>query len=294
MKTRITVFGLLAILLCTSGMAQQTPPSGNKTLLWRISGKGLAKPSYLFGAMDYVCPADYFWTKNMQDCLAHCEKVCFSLNLADAALKNEVAQYLKDEHKQLKDYFTSAEYPQVKQFVQSNMHLDLDQPKVQHLKPLAIQPYIAKYLLGCADPVSYDLRIMESAKNAGKNILGIETAKEFISDMETTRFNDKVAQILAEIVSGSTYYHNYRNSIERAYQHQDIQQINNLFKGTKHFSKVDFKTFLDEHSKRYATRMPAMMQQSSVFFTINPVNLWGDEGVISLLKKAGYSVEPVY
>ena len=99
--------------------------------------------------------------------------------------------------------------------------------------------------------------------------------------------------MLAEIANGSNYYHEFRAGIMDAYQHQDIKQINTIFKTARSFTPEDFNVFLNEKSKRWVSRMPAMMQQSSVFFSVNAINLWGDDGVISLLKKAGYTVEPV-
>ena len=43
------------------GAFSQTPKKTNpseNTLLWRISGKGIAKPSYLFGTMHMLCADD--------------------------------------------------------------------------------------------------------------------------------------------------------------------------------------------------------------------------------------------
>jgi len=55
---------LMAILLSTMCMAKKTTNNDSKSLLWRVSGNGLSKPSYLFGTMDLICPNDYIWTKN--------------------------------------------------------------------------------------------------------------------------------------------------------------------------------------------------------------------------------------
>jgi len=293
-KMCLTAGLLISILSSVPAISQQVSPSGNKSLLWTIKGKGLAKPSYLFGSMDYVCPPDYFWSKSMQESFDKSEKVCFSLDVGNQALKTQAVEIFTDKHKHLKDYFTTAEYIAVKQFARDKMHLDLDPPKIQSLNPLAIQPFIVKQLLGCADPVSYESRILVKARKEGKKILGMETLAEYSIDIEATRFNDKIAEILVEMAKGSTYYRDYRNNIERAYQQQDIQRINSLFKAAKPFSKADLGIFLDEKNKRWLARMPAMMNQSPVFFLINSINMWGEEGLISLLRKAGYIVEPVH
>ncbi|MBS7321171.1 MAG: TraB/GumN family protein, partial [Myroides sp.] len=35
----------------------------NKSLLWEISGKGLEKPSYVFGTIHMICQEDYIMTE---------------------------------------------------------------------------------------------------------------------------------------------------------------------------------------------------------------------------------------
>ena len=51
MKKFLTL-GLFGIL-CITATSQTTPDP--KTLLWKISGNGLEKPSYLFGTIHMIC-----------------------------------------------------------------------------------------------------------------------------------------------------------------------------------------------------------------------------------------------
>jgi len=49
---------LLAAGLMTATLAKPQTPNNPHTLLWRISGKGTAHPSYLFGTMHILCAGD--------------------------------------------------------------------------------------------------------------------------------------------------------------------------------------------------------------------------------------------
>ena len=284
-KLRLFTLTIISVLLSLPSMAQQS-------VLWRVTGNGLTKPSYLFGQMDYICPHDYLWTKSMADCFAKSDKVCLQVNAADGAVLKKISDGLVDRSgKKLEDYFSPADYIAVKQYAKDTFHLVI--ANVQALKPVALQPFIIKQLLGCVDAVSYDKRLMEDAQKAGKEIKGLETAEDVLNEIQVTHFNEKVAAVLAEMASGSSYYHQYRAGIMEAYKLQDIKQINTVFKTAKSFTLEDFNVFLSEKTKRWVSRMPAMMQQSSVFFSLNAINFWGDDGIITMLKKAGYTVEPV-
>jgi|GEM_PF-3161228 len=294
MKTFTLILSLILVLFTPQAMAQQSDLKDNKSLLWRVSGKGLAKPSYLFGAIDFVCTDQFFFTKSMQDCLAKSDKICFSLNYGDDNLKSELRVALIDNHRHLKDYFTSGDYDIVKTYAQKKWDLNLDDPKIRSYRPLAIQPYIVKELLGCPSSISYDVHLIAEAKKTNKEILGIETIPEFIDKVDAAHFDDKIAQILTEMAKGSKHYHEFRSNIEQAYQQQDIQQLNILFKNTSNIAKADQYILLNNANKQLTDRMPALMNVSSVFFAVNPINMWGDEGIISMLKKDGYIVEAMY
>src|SRR5882724_2883053 len=67
--------GLLSACLSFS----QTP----HTLLWQISGKGLVKPSYLFGTMHVLCAEDARLSDSLRSVIAHCDEVYFEIDLSD-------------------------------------------------------------------------------------------------------------------------------------------------------------------------------------------------------------------
>src|SRR4051812_9940427 len=73
-KIFCVISGLLTLLFTFRSGAQDANPIKDKTLLWRISGKHLAKPSYLFGTMHLICRQDFIWTDKMKEGLTKSEK----------------------------------------------------------------------------------------------------------------------------------------------------------------------------------------------------------------------------
>jgi uncharacterized protein len=277
------------LLFCNRLSAQQA--AAGKSLLWRISGKGLDKPSYLFAMLDFICSEDYLWTKSMEDCLAGSDKVCFGVDRSNADAKEQLHAVMNKGDKKLADYFSPLNYPVVTQYARNELSVDLS--KLQAYQPVAIQPAIIKKLLACSAPVTYESRLMEKAKKDQKTITGLGTVDEVMDEIERTHFNDMVATVLTEMANGSTYYHDFRVRLTAAYKQQNLQLVDEVFRGNKALSKEQLNILLNEQSKTWVSRMPAFMQHSSVFFSLNAANCGGKEGIIILLRKAGYTLEPV-
>lgn len=53
------------------------------------------------------------------------------------------------------------------------------------------------------------------------------------------------------------------------------------------------KWILDDRNKDWAEAMRQMMKKESLFVAVDVGHLAGEEGVINLLRKAGYKVKPV-
>ena len=51
--------------------------------------------------------------------------------------------------------------------------------------------------------------------------------------------------------------------------------------------------FLGKRNEKWISRMVEKMDQQPVFFAVGAGHLWGDTGLISLLRNEGYTVTPV-
>ena len=57
--------------------------NSQSSILWKVSGNNLSKPSYLFGTIHMICNNDYFFTNTMQSAFDETEKLVLEINLAD-------------------------------------------------------------------------------------------------------------------------------------------------------------------------------------------------------------------
>ena len=280
--------GLLTVLLNLTAGAQQTET--NKSLLWRISGKELSKPSYLFGTIHMICKDDYLWTEKMKTTLDKSDKVCFEMDLDDNTVMMQVATGLIDHSgKKLRDYFTPDQYTLIAKYVKDSAGMDI--AMFESMKPVALQTMIATKSSMCDNQVSYEDQIMQTAIKDKKEILGLEEPKEQLDALESIPTDSVIKELMDVVANNKSDDAEYTQLIS-AYKNQDIPALYKIITATKELGE-DMGVFLDERNKKWIARMENKMKPSSVFFAVGAGHLWGNNGVINLLRTQGYKVEPI-
>jgi uncharacterized protein YbaP (TraB family) len=289
LKRYIAAITGLLFAACTANQAQPAKTVDNKSLLWRIEKKGM-KPSYLFGTIHMLCPDDYVWTDVMKRSLEKTDEVCFEMDMDDPNLMMQVAAGMIDQSgKTLEDYFTPEQYKQLQQYVKDSLGADISM--FRQMKPMALQTLFATKSVGCAMPVSYEANIMEEAKKQKKEIVGLEPASEQLALFDSLPADTVVKEIMASVTHPETDNGEFA-SILAAYKQQDLPKLYELIKNNKDFGD-DMGAFLDQRNQKWIGRMGDKMKDHSIFFAVGAGHLWGDQGVITLLRKAGYTVVAV-
>lgn len=251
----------------------------------------MTQPSYLFGTIHVICPADYLWTTKMIAALNESKKVCFEMDLDDPNVMMQVATAMMDKNgKNLKDYFTAEQYDKLARYVKDSLGSDITM--FQQFKPVALETLMEGKTAGCDNPVSYEEKIMATAKQGNKEVLGLETPQEQIAVLETIPV-DSVIKDVMDVVNNKQQDAGDYDKMISAYKNQDLPALYAILKDSKEMGGNDMKNFLDERNKKWIDRMADKMEQSSVFFAVGAGHLWGTNGVINLLRKAGYKVEPI-
>ncbi|MGN6568785.1 MAG: TraB/GumN family protein [Flavipsychrobacter sp.] len=277
-------------LLINNAQAQSKAHNDNKSLLWRISGKHMSKPSYLFGTMHLICSSDYIWTQQMEHSLDSSDEVCFELDMDDPSVMMQVAAaMISTDGKSIKDYLTDDQYKLLKKYAEENLHLDMS--VLNQMKPVALQMLFSEQVINCDTPVSYEERIMAIAKDEKKNVTGLEEAKEQIALLDEMPVDSAIQDIVRAIKAHTETDTEYEKMVA-LYKKQDIPGLYRLIKQSKD-AGLDMGDFLDKRNKKWIERIVDRMDQHSVFFAVGAGHLWGEKGLIALLRKEGYTIEPV-
>lgn len=284
------VAGLITLFTGGGATAQQKADGRDKSLLWRISGKNLQQPSYLFGTIHMICSEDFIWTEKMRESFGKSEKVCFEMDLDDAGAMMRASMGLMDNSgKKLKDYFTPQQYEILERYVRDSLGMEI--AMMDQLKPVALLTMMGTSGVGCENAVSYEDSLMRIAQTQNKEVIGLEDPKEQLDALATIPVDSVITQVIDAIQNNVSDEKEFTELVS-AYKKQDLPALYTMLSSSKDI-REELGVFLDDRNKKWIPRMADKMNSNSVFFAVGAGHLYGQNGVITLLRKEGYNVEPL-
>lgn len=271
--------------------------SQNKnSLLWGISGNGISKSSYIFGTIHYICENDLVISSNLKSIIPKVENVYLEIDFNEEYndFKNHYNAF-NHSGKQLKQYFTEEEYATLeKKFNRKFWKYNLTLAQFSNYKPHEILSVIQPKVVICKAS-SYEAAISKLAKREGKPIKGIESFEEHnvfqIEDDSVLRAKahrfyeiitqkDDLGEEIAEFQKLTTIY-----------KSQDIEQIYNY--GLENSKNINILKGVEYRNKLWISRIADYSKKQQNLFAVGAGHLGGENGLIVLLQKAGYTLIPM-
>jgi uncharacterized protein len=192
--------------------------------------------------------------------------------------------------KNLADYFTTEQYDKVSQFVRDSLKMDI--AMLRQVKPVALHTLLATKQAECTNAIAYETMLTDEAKKQRKEVVGLEAAAEQLALLNNMP-EDSVINDLVQIANGG--YRDEREKYRKLVQLYKAQDLPALHKYIEEYKEDvgNINAFLDERNEKWISRMTERMERNSVFFAVGAAHLWGERGVINLLRKSGYKVIPV-
>lgn len=287
MKKILAIFITLICIANSSVLAQDTLAK-NKSLLWKISGKDMRQPSYLFGTIHIICKENYLWTEQMRQSFEASDEVCMEMDMDDPSIVMEIASgMIETNGKKLADYFKEDDYKLVEQYFKDSIGINI--AMFSTMKPIVLQTLLMPAVEMCDSTVSYEVKITDAAKALKKEITGLESPAEQLKLLDAIPV-DSIIKELIDVASGNTGEQFETLAMINAYIEQDIPALHALILKSKEQGD-NLDVFLDERNEKWIDRMAEHMDQKSIFFAVGAGHLWGDKGLINLLRQQGYTVE---
>ena len=292
MKTAI--FLCLVIIIIMGCQAQQKTPlfkvdKSNNTLLWQVSGKGLAKPSFLFGTFHLLCKDDIHFSDQLQLAIKYADDIYMELDMDDPStlLGGLLYMNMKD-NKKLEDLCTPAEYKKITNYFNDTLHTPLIM--LQKAKPYFLVALLYPKMMVCKNYSGVEEELVKLAKDDKKDIHGLETIAFQSSIFDSIPYEVQAKELLKNIDSMDTYKDEF-DTLMLAYKNQQLAAMDTLF------TKSDISGYddllLNNRNANWVKQLNEIMKNKSVFVAVGAGHLLGEKGLISLLRKEGYKVEPL-
>lgn len=274
----------------------------NAQLLWKISGKGLEKPSYIFGTYHLSPLSIKDSITAMPQALSETAQVYGEVNMADmmspAFLQNMQQQMMLPKDSTLQNLFTPEEYETVGKVVKENMMVDIS--LLAQLKPAAINQQLVvmiymKHTPGFNPQQQLDTYFQQQAQQQGKKVGGLETAQSQVDILFNSQSLRRQAKLLHCFTNDIDKALSQTKQLIEAYQKQDLDAVLQLLEERDGNScdplPGEMEALIDNRNKAWVEKIPAIMTDAPTLFVVGAGHLPGTNGVLNLLKQQGYTVE---
>lgn len=287
------LFLLIVLGLFISGFSQSNKVSYQKndnTLLWEVSGNGLATPSYLFGTFHLMCKDDIIFSKNFSNALSNANTLVMEIDLSDAKNTFGAIEFLKMKNDTtLKMILSQNEYNRLSTFFKDSLKMSLS--FFENMKPVFLQALFYPKMMSCKQSGSLEEVIMAQAKKANKQIKGLETIELQSALLDNLSYQEQ-AKSLMELIDD---FNNQKLNFEQllmSYKSQNAKEMSRLIESDPEL-KNQKPELLDNRNLNWVNQFEELMPNASLFVAVGAGHLFGEMGLIQLLRKKGYQLKPI-
>lgn len=284
MKKLALLFSLL-LAIFSNGQTEK------KSLLWKISGNGLAKESYLFGTIHISCDATL--SEKVLTALDKTDQLCLELDMDDPNMQTEMMSKMmmkdgvtiesllsKDDFKLVDDFFKK----------QSGFSLKM----MNSIKPFALSAMLYPKMLDCPMQ-SYETELMKVAKSQNEETIGLETFSEQLAVFDAIPYQTQVDELVKSAKSDLDRDKKELQEMLDLYKTEDVEAlIQYTEKSDNELTSGFMDELLNNRNKNWIERIEKIAKAKATFFGVGAAHLGGEKGVIKLLQKKGYKVEAVF
>lgn len=284
---------LIVSLLAFTSFAQQG--KSEKTLLWKISGNGLQKPSYLFGTIHMLCKEDAFLGVKLTEAIQKSDKIYLELDMDNLFEMMGALNKMKMKNDTtLADLLTAEEYRKTKEYFQANTSM-LPFSVLETYKPLLASSLLMETSMVCDESVAMEQLIMEEAKKNHKPLEGLETMAYQLSIFDSIPYKLQAKELFKSISSGTKEPEGDKEfkDMMKAYKEQDLEKLGDMITKSEEGMMQYQDLLLNDRNRNWVEKLKKIMPDNAVVVAVGAGHLPGEKGVINLLRKAGYAVTPV-
>ena len=257
-------------------------------LLWRVTGAD-AGESYVLGTMHIAEPRVMKVVDVIQQQFAASPLFAMEVVLDGAAMqKLSVAMFYDDGRNLAKEVGAPL-------FASVAEHLgDYGIPSAlaENMKPWAAFTTLSMPVGASALPL--DMQLMGAARQAGKQVVGLESVDEQLAVFDGVPDTDQIAMLRDVACHYDLFQHELADMVD-AYVARDLAA---LVEQSERYDSEGKEAFMDkllyERNARMAERMVPLLAVGHAFIAVGALHLPGARGVLRLLEQQGYRVEAVY
>jgi uncharacterized protein YbaP (TraB family) len=303
MKTRNFLLIIMLLMFMSCGARQENGPLTG-SLLWKISGNDLKKPSYILGTL-HLKPGTYIDSiAGAKNALKQVEQVVGEMDMANAMdMQMQLMQAMTmPEDTTYEMLYSPDDYRFVSEQIAALLSVGLDNEQLKHIKPIGISVNLALVklirMLPGYNPTAeaIDVYVQTTARAEGKTVLGLETAKDQVDALFSSPLQRQADDLLCYLKNADEIDRASIPLLLEAYATANLDTIPSLININDRiclWTQDEKDKLLKDRNNKWLEKLPAIMKEKSSFIAVGAAHLAGEEGLLYRLRQAGYNVSAV-
>ena len=266
-------------------------------LLWKVSGNGLSKPSYLFGTHHLIERDQIIGFDKILDLAGKQDAVVGEMDMGhmlSMQIKMMKGMMMKDST--IKELVSEADYALVDAELKDVMKMGLN--KLGKMKPMMVSTMYSLMLYTKINnlkkqPEAVDILFQKKARKQKKRVIGLETIEQQMDIMLNSIPLKRQAYLLVKGVKEKEKGVELLKKMNEVYLAGDLQKIEALNNEDDDMTADEKKIMIDNRNANWINQLNALIPTTSCFVAVGCIHLVGENGLIGQLKKSGYTVEAV-
>ena len=288
MIRKIFIATFIALVFIISVQAQ---------LLWKVSGNGLTKSSYLFGTHHLIEKNQIKDFNKILILSGQADAVVGEMDMTDmASMQAKIMQVAVMPGKNIKDMISTADYTLVDTELKQILGAGLDQ--LGAFKPIMLETMFSEFVYLRSQnltkqPEAIDVLFQMNAKENHKKVVGLETIEQQAAIMFDSLSLNRQAEILVKSVKEKQKEIDLIKKLNEYYLAGDLKKLSALDNEDDDMSPAEKKPMYENRNADWMKQIPALLSKQSCFIAVGCMHLVGETGLIEQLKKSGYKVEGI-
>ena len=287
MKRILTILALS--LMCLTSNAQ---------LVWKISGNGIKKPSYILGT-HHGCPFTYCDSiPGLMKVFDKVDNIIGEINMIEFAemsperMQKMQAMMMMPADTSLLSLFSTEEAAKVNEWLGKKMGASLEMLSV--MKPMTIMVTVQnkemmEVIPEIATMTTIDKYMQTLGQRKGKTIGELETADYQMELLYGNSLEEQADALLEMIDHGDSK--GLLQQLTNAYKSQNLDTLWKVFQ--EQMTGYEYDAIVKVRNLNWEKQMKELLPKQSTLFVVGAGHLPGESGMINLLREAGYKIKPV-
>ncbi|MFZ6052388.1 TraB/GumN family protein [Halocola ammonii] len=279
--------------------------SGN-SLLWKVEGKKLQQPSYLFGTMHVSDSLIHsLVSDSLERVIGSVDVFLSELSFADVQNMDQskmLNAMMMPPDTSLRDFFTEEEFEKMNDFFAQNLGIGaMMVPRMKPFYTLATLQQLqmmgdsamAVEMANAGEKPVLDNLLSNIADSLGLELIGLETIDEQLGAIDQIPLQ-KQAESLKYYIDNYDERDDDASEMYQAYANQNIKRILEFVnEDNKDFELIEEPLIIERNKNMHQRLLKYLNRGEAVFCAVGLLHLIGETGLILELREDGYTVEPI-